>query len=168
MNTTERSLVVLLVAIPAFALILFSGFGCDRHSPMGTNGQIPNGPYDTNGEQIYFTCTSRSGEPILAAGGLVTHGHHWSCADCHGSEGRGRDVTMMMHSFHAPDIRYETLTMGHHDHDDDHPTYTDETIRRAITEGLDPGGDSLDPMMPLWTMTGEDLSDLLDHLKALN
>lgn len=167
MNIARAGTVSVLVVVSVLALLALIGVACDRDGPMGAHDWVSGGPYETNGEQIYFTCTSSSGEPIYSNGGGMMHGMQWCCADCHGSDGRGRDVTMMMYSFHAPNICYDTLTAEHHDHDDDHMPYTDETIRRAITEGLDPDGERLDAMMPIWTMTDEDLDDLMDHLKTL-
>lgn len=59
-------------------------------------------------EQIYFTGTSRSDTPITFEmnGGMM--GGHMTYVDCHGSEGRGGRVRMMMASYTAPDIRYTT------------------------------------------------------------
>jgi hypothetical protein len=70
---------------------------------------------------------------------------------------------MMMWTFNASDIRYSSLTSGI----GDEKPYTDELIKRAITEGLDPEGKKLDPPMPVWQMSGEDQNDLLDYLKTL-
>jgi mono/diheme cytochrome c family protein len=76
---------------------------------------------------------------------------------------------MMMGSFDAPDIRYSTLTGEEHgDEHEEHPPYTDETLKQAITQGLDPAGEPLDWVMPRWTMTDEQLDELLDYLKALD
>lgn len=77
---------------------------------------------------------------------------------------------MMMGAFIAPDIRYKSLTSAQMEHEQrrEHPPYTDETIKRAITQGLDPSGNPLDWPMPRWTMTEADLEDLLAFLKTLN
>ncbi|MER3458327.1 MAG: hypothetical protein C4309_06575 [Chloroflexota bacterium] len=75
---------------------------------------------------------------------------------------------MMMGSFVAPDIRYKTLTAAEHAAGEEHPPYTDETIKRAITQGIDPAGEPLNWPMPRWTMTEADLEDLLAFLKTLD
>jgi cytochrome c oxidase subunit II len=91
-----------------------------------------------------------------------------ACADCHGSDGRGGTVRMMMSSFDAPDIRYSTLIEGEHeDAHGEHPAYMDEDIKRAITEGIDPAGEELDWIMPRWEMTDEQLNDLIAYMKTL-
>lgn len=142
-------------------------------SPMS---QFWPGQYDSNGERIYFTATSNSDQPIVAD--LIgqrgrMQGSMLACANCHGPRGRGGTVTMMMETFQAPDIRYSTLTAAAHGQDNDgeehqdHPAYTDETIKRAITQGLDPAGEPLDWPMPNWQMSDRDLEDLVNYLKEL-
>jgi len=54
-----------------------------------------------------------------------------------------------------------------HEGEEEHPPYTDETIKRAITQGVDPAGEPLEWPMPRWSMSDEDLEDLLDYLKSL-
>jgi hypothetical protein len=39
------------------------------------------------------------------------------------------------------DIRYHHLIEEEHEEGEAHPPYTDETIKRAITEGVEPDGD---------------------------
>lgn len=141
---------------------------------MGPSNR-PLQSYESNGERIYFTGTSSSGEPIRAnlpgmsrmmAGGRA-------CVDCHGPDGRGGTFRMMMGTYTAPDIRYATLTEQEHGNEkvegehDEHPPYTEETIKRAITEGIEPNGESLEWPMPQWKMSESDLNDLLAFLKTL-
>lgn len=168
-------LIAILVLIAGTALIAWLFFSPGRAmGPMhGTFNRsfIPFfRDFETNGERIYFTGTSRTGSPITAE----MPGMHrmapgrLSCAGCHGQDGRGGTVPMMMASYEAPDIRYHTLSEG--DHDDahaDHPPYTDEDIKRAITQGVDPSGEPLAWVMPRWDMSEAQLEDLLDYLKTL-
>jgi hypothetical protein len=49
----------------------------------------------------------------------------------------------------------------------DHGRYTDELVRRAITEGLDAEGKTLHWIMPRWTISERDLDDLIGYLKTL-
>ena len=77
-----------------------------------------------------------------------------------------------MRVFEAPDIRYQTLTAEEHGEEGkeemEHGPYTDEDIKRAITEGVEPDGEPLDWPMPRWSMSDEDLDDLLEFLKTLD
>lgn len=131
--------------------------------------------FASNGERIYFTGSSRSGGTISyeqGPGGGMMAGM-LACADCHGPEGRGGRVRMMMQSFEAPDIRWETLTAeeGDHQHEEgeqhQHPPYSPETLGRAIAEGIDSAGEPLDPVMPRWQMSEQDLADLIAFLRTL-
>lgn len=146
--------------------------GCVMPMLAGTGTRL-NRTYASNGQQIYFTSTSQRGTPITfempggMMGGMHMAGGAMACVDCHGPNGRGGRVQMMMTSFTAPDIRYSTLTAGEMTHGEEHPPYTDETLKRAITQGLDPAGDPLDWPMPRWSMSEADLNDLITYLKTL-
>lgn len=173
MLVVGAGLVVGLVLLACVALFI-GGLGFrQRVSPMGGPSSRPfglfSGRYGSNGERIYFTATSNSGQPIAAemAGMRMQHQGMMTCATCHGPGGRGGTVRMMMGTFEAPDIRYSTLTEGEHDDAHEHPAYTDELIKRAITQGVDPAGEPLNWPMPRWSMSERDLNDLLTYLKTL-
>jgi mono/diheme cytochrome c family protein len=125
--------------------------------------------FSSNGARIYFTARSDSGQPIVAEmGPMVMPNPMMTCAGCHGRDGRGGTVQVMMGSFQAPDIRYKTLAAEEHEEEhQEHPAYDDDLVKRAITQGLDPAGASLDLPMPRWRMAESDLQDLLDFLKSL-
>jgi cytochrome c553 len=134
------------------------------------------GHYASNGERIYFTGTSANGRISYRGGnlggGMMGVGQ-LACADCHGSDGRGGQHLMHMTMMDAPDIRWSTLTEAEHgDHSDkeeiEHPPYDEETFKRAVTQLLDPGGNPLDPAMPRWRMSDQDLDDLMAYLKTLD
>ncbi len=139
----------------------------DATEPMmrGWRGFQRPSEFRSNGERIYYTATSDSGDPITFTGGphwLYMHGG--SCVDCHGPRGTG-GIGVPMTNQIAPDIRYATLTTE--EHGEEHPPYTDSLLRRAITEGLDPAGQPLHWAMPRWHMSDQDLNDLIGHLKTL-
>ncbi len=129
--------------------------------------------YDTNGERIYFTATSESGNYISYSGSIRMM-HSIACANCHGADGKGGRVHMMMWSFETPDITWDHLTSEEHHEEgnnteehEEHPPYTEETIRQAIIEGINPAGEPLDDVMPRWRMSQNDLDDLIEYLKTL-
>jgi cytochrome c oxidase subunit 2 len=148
--------------LTALALIVIGALG------LIAIGGLTRPQFRSNGEQIYFTATSQRGSLITADMGMGPMVGMMACANCHGPDGRGGRVRMMMGSFVAPDIRYKTLTAAEHAEGEEHPPYTDETIKRAITQGIDPAGKPLDWPMPRWTMTEADLEDLLAFLKTLD
>jgi cytochrome c oxidase subunit 2 len=134
-------------------------------------GQRPGGVYRSNGEQIYVTATSQRGTPITSDMGTgMMGGGMMTCAQCHGADGRGGRARMMMQTFEAPDIRYCALTAEEHHEDEgmEHEPFTDETIKQAITKGIEPDSESLEWPMPRWSMTEADLDDLLEFLKTLS
>jgi cytochrome c oxidase subunit II len=162
--------VVLVVGTIFIASLIFSS-GPTMGWGQSWRGRVPFTSFASNGERIYFTGTSDTGPPVSSE----TPGMHrmpagrMACADCHGADGRGGNVRMMMSSFDAPDIRYRTLTEEDHgDAHGEHPPYTDEDIKRAITEGVDPAGEPLEWMMPRWTMTDGQLEDVINFLKTLD
>ena len=81
---------------------------------------------------------------------------------------------MMMWAFDVPDITWDSLTEEEHHEDkakaeehEEHPPYTEETLKRAITQGVDPAGEPLDQEMPRWRMSELDLDDLVKFVKTL-
>jgi mono/diheme cytochrome c family protein len=135
--------------------------------PEGVSPSYNKTDFESNGEMIYYTGINESGERIETEYGphwLYTHGG--SCVDCHGTDGRG-GYPIMMGSEISPDIRYESLVSENHTEEEEHPLYTDEAIKRAIREGIDPAGEPLDLTMPRWKMTDKDVNDVVEYLKTL-
>jgi mono/diheme cytochrome c family protein len=135
--------------------------------PEGVSPSYNKTDFESNGEMIYYTGINESGERIETEYGphwLYTHGG--SCVDCHGTDGRG-GYPIMMGSEISPDIRYESLVSENHTEEEEHPPYTDEAIKRAIREGIDPAGEPLDLTMPRWKMTDKDVNDVVEYLKTL-
>jgi hypothetical protein len=68
----------------------------------------------------------------------------------------------------APAITVEAL-FGNHDQSNghgNHQAYTVASLRRVIVEGIDPSGKRLDDAMPRWSMSEQDLDDLLEYLQG--
>ncbi|MCK4937910.1 MAG: cytochrome c [Methanosarcinales archaeon] len=128
--------------------------------------------FQSSGERIYYTGYNDTGQQIeLSLGPIWLYMHGGSCVDCHGINGRG-GVPVMMGDAIPTDITYEALTSEHeaeHEKEEEHPPYTDESIKTAIRDGINPAGELLDPTytMPMWQMSDSDLDDLLEYLKTL-
>lgn len=157
-------LVLLVVLVSA----RFLGIG-----PMAGRGNWP-AEFQSNGERIYFTATSASGLPVSPRGGNMRMGMSsgGGCVACHGADRGGGPLGPQFWKS-APPLTAAALfgehtgeeaaeADGHGDHDD----YTDETLRRAIAEGIDPAGERLDPAMPRWSMSAADMSDLIAYLRT--
>ena len=64
-------------------------------------------------------------------------------------------------SVQAADITWLSLTQNQQ------PPYTEDTVKRAITQGVDAAGQPLDAVMPRWSMSAQDLNDVVEYLKTL-
>ncbi|MFH1647915.1 MAG: cytochrome c [Chloroflexota bacterium] len=165
----KTSVTLLTIAAVALTVLLAS---CSLPYRW-VSGPAP-GSYDSNGERIYFTAKSNSGEAITYSGGVpMMMRQRLACVSCHGPEGRGGRVNMMMWSFETPDITWDALTGAEHEEPggeahEEHPPYTEDTLKRAITRGLDPAREPLDDNMPRWRMSEEDLNDLVEFIKTLD
>ncbi len=145
-----------IVLSAALAFLLLAALSCGPRS------------YSTNGETIYYTGFNDRDERIpFEAGPMWLAVHGGGCVRCHGPSGRGGQPVMMVRAIPA-DIRYESLTSGKYDPSGEAGTpYNDELIVRAIRQGIDPDGQPLDPGMPRWEMTDNDVRDVIDYLKVL-
>jgi cytochrome c oxidase subunit II len=119
--------------------------------------------FDSNGQRIYFTATSVSGEAITSSGGPGMMMMRLACVNCHRPGGHGGRINMMMYSVDVPNISWPELTAQ----DMDHPPYTEETLKRAIIQGIDPAGSPLKYPMPRWRMSDNDLNDLVNYIETL-
>lgn len=136
--------------------------------PDNSNNQEPR-EYSSNGESIYYSLVTLDGEPILAQmrnpGRLLTD---LSCAGCHGNSGRGGFLQLRNWSVVVPAIDHQTLRSDVGGGDSLRPAYTDESLKVAITRGIDSRGKRLDYSMPRFQLRGKDLDDLISFLKTLN
>lgn len=85
------------------------------------------------------------------------------CASCHGADGHGRPEGGVVPSDITPAalaIPRESETQGGRRHG----PYTDRTLKRAITMGMDPAGNALAPTMPRYEMSLHDMNALLSYL----
>ena len=137
---------VLAVFLSAFLLVLS---GCIT-------------PFRSNGERIYRTATSSSGQPIIPERFFMPM-MRAACANCHGPQGHGGNTFIMMYRYDVPDITWPELTGPH----EDHQPFTEETVKQAITQGIDPAGNPLEYPMPRWQISPQDLDDLVGFLKTL-
>lgn len=143
---------------------------------------VDRGRFASNGERIYFTGAGANGRIGFSGGEFgggmmggrgMMGGSQLACVDCHGPDARGGQHVMHMTVMDAPDIRWSTLSQAEHgEHGDegemDHPPYDEAAFKQAVTQGLNPGGARLDPAMPRWRMSEQDLQDLIAYLKTLD
>ena len=161
-NSRRTSLIVFGGAALAVAAFFSLGFSM---SPRTSRGDWP-AQFQSNGERLYFTGVSASEQPIRATGGdrrmLMMGGN--ACVAHHGADREGGRLRLSYWTV-VPAITAEALTGEHGDTDDHgHAAYTRETLAEAITKGVRPDGSEIGSRMPRWTMSPEDLSDLVAYL----
>lgn len=153
----SRSRWYLLVGL---ALVVVGVAGLVTIGSLGTTATGRwTGPaeFASNGQRVFLTGVDSNGRPLTYQEGpfwLAMHGG--GCATCHGADGRGGRPMML--NIIAPDIRYSALVQR---------GYSDGLIARAMTAGLNAQGGHLDPAMPRWQMSADDLADVIAHLKIL-
>ena len=158
-----------VAALAAVAVVLISAHHqaspiAAGTSPVALGEAVFQKGLGPNGVPIPRT-ESQSGGGMMGGGvGQMMSG---GCASCHGSDGHG----LATQQFTSPDVTYSNLTdpKGMLMPDGTRgPTYTDASLRRAITTGIDPTGGQLAWPMPQWQLTDQEWSGLLVYLKTLH
>lgn len=113
---------------------------------------------ELQGRQLY-----RRGDPLamVEVGGSETkvNGTLFPCANCHGNRGEGnREAGVEIPAISASALFVDSGVRRRYDL---------ESLKRAITQGLDPNRRSLDLAMPRYHFTGEQLVRLLAYLQRL-
>jgi len=146
----------------AVVLALFSSLGATGATAAALTEQ------EQVGRQIYHSGQSPDGkvEALVGNQQIRLDAASFPCASCHGREGGGRAESSVVPS----DIRWSRLTRsygGEAPSGRRFPPYDEATLARAITTGVDPAGNSLDPSMPRFLLGEDDLAALIAYLKRL-
>lgn len=157
-------------------LLLFTGFvlvmGCLCFTRLGSragSAQTKLTPSESRGKQIYVRGTSPSGKSVFAYFGdssLELPGNALPCANCHGLDGRGKPEGGIT----PTNLAWDALTKPYgvtHPNGRRHPPYTERAMELAISRGTDPGGNKLLSVMPRYTLSAEDMTDLVAYLKLV-
>jgi ABC-type branched-subunit amino acid transport system substrate-binding protein len=118
------------------------------------------------GKQIYFRGSGHPSRQIMAQLGqppVTVPAGTLPCVNCHGRDGLGRPEGGLEPS----DIRWRFLTTDEKTRGRSRAAYNEALFRRAVTMGLDPAGRALDPGMPRYQLTHEDLDSLVAYLKTM-
>lgn len=165
--TVGLILVVLALAAIAALLVLSIPGGAPLH-PGGSSvptGQVPGAGAGADlGERIFLTGADEKGRLIPRSGVTGMMGSGVACADCHGSDARGRNIRMMMGQVEAPDIRWSTLTEPPTEPGD--VAFDPDSFFLAVTQGADPTGETLKVFMPRWELTRAESDALIEYLKT--
>jgi ABC-type branched-subunit amino acid transport system substrate-binding protein len=131
------------------------------------------------GEMMYREGLLPSGEPLHAVvkGDVFVPGTSFTCVSCHLRSGlgsiEGGVVTTPTNgdSLFKPLVRtYKQVKIEekYYPSVQQRPAYTDETLAKAIREGVTPSGQAMNPVMPRYFIEDEDMALLTAYLKALS
>ena len=124
---------------------------------------------ELHGRRIYLRGESAAGRALTVTIGddsVELPATTLPCASCHGADGRGKPEGGVIPS----DLTWASLTKpyGHtHPTGRVHPAFTEQSLERAIVEGVDPAGNKLSPAMPKYQMSRTDMNDLLAYLRRI-
>jgi hypothetical protein len=130
------------------------------------------------GESIYLRGVLGSGEPLRGSreGGVAAVGSEAACVSCHRRSGLGSregNITVppitgqYLFASRAAEAG-ELAQPGGESRSGDRDPYTDETVARAIREGLDAQGRPLGLLMPRYALGDEEMAALVGYLKQLD
>jgi hypothetical protein len=156
---------------PQAALLLLTGLAA-AVAAGATPAKAPAG------EILYRYGLMPSGEPVLATreGGATLKGLDAACVNCHRRSGLGSSegrITIppiagpylyiargkSLEQQGVPFVDTERLN---------HEAYTDESLARAIREGIGATGKPLNYLMPRYQIDDATVAELVDYLKGLN
>ncbi|MEO6913558.1 MAG: cytochrome c [Candidatus Baltobacteraceae bacterium] len=105
-----------------------------------------------NGQALFQTGRDAQGKHIAAERPPLRP----SCVACHGVSGAGG--LRLPGNVVSADLRNSALVAGQH-----HP-YTPALVERAISTGIDNNGQLLNPVMPRWKLSRQDLRDVANYI----
>ena len=124
-------------------------------------------PQERRGRAIYLRGESPSGKEIVATvGELDVPASTVTCAGCHGARGEGKTEGGVT----AGDLTWPNLTKpyGHtHPTGRKHGPFDEAAFARALSDGIDPAGNTMLAAMPRFKMSPEDLADLIAYVKRI-
>lgn len=136
-------------------------------------------PETSVGEQIYRHGILGSGKPLESSreGGVYMKGQDAACVNCHRRSGfgttEGRIVIPPIAGRYI--LRPESQNTGERNLPyvetmrlDRDPPYTNETLARAIREGINYEGKPFNYLMPHFALNDADMAALIDYLKHLD
>jgi mono/diheme cytochrome c family protein len=131
---------------------------------------------DEAGLRIYRDGVLPSGRPLraLVDGDVELAGPRAACANCHGRSGFGYTEGPVIPASITGPILYRPVVIARPERETvrtegpgTRPAYSDETLARAIRDGIDAAGRPLDRMMPRYELSEAEMAYLLAYLRSL-
>jgi mono/diheme cytochrome c family protein len=162
--------------MPAVLLASLAVCAADSEKPAGASAAVGRAQGVDPGKRIYREGVLLSGEPVraLVQAGDELSGARAACATCHGRSGLGYAEGQIIPPaisgpilFRPRVIERRELYAARREGPGTRPAYTEETLARAIREGVDARGTQLDPPMPRYLLGDGDMAALVSYLRAL-
>jgi hypothetical protein len=124
------------------------------------------------GEKMYMDGVLPSGELMTATvhGDITLTGEQVVCGACHRRSGMGSSEGQDIVPSTTGDILYQPLSLPTSRPPlppARRPAYTDETLKRALRDGIGADGEPFSPLMPRYPLTDAELEHLVAFLKTL-
>ncbi len=107
----------------------------------------------------------------IVQGDVALSGQQVICGRCHRRSGMGSLEGKEVAPAVVGDILYQPLRLPTNKPPlppERRPAYTDESLKRAIRQGIGANGEPLGPLMPRYQLSDEQLDTLIGYLKTLN
>jgi len=117
-----------------------------------------------DGQRIYRQGIRPSGDPITAivTGDVSVSGSQFSCHNCHGRSGMGTSEG----SYQVLPIAGRFLFSD--SSQPPRPAYDQQSFARALRTGINPAGRKLDPLMPRYKFSDDEVTALASYLQKLS
>lgn len=168
----NRQLILILLCLMAVIFaVSHSSIPLIGPNPTQVLAQTRSEPHglsvaEKRGKAFYLRGVSSSGQEVTAVVGEIdVPASTMTCAGCHGARGEGKTEGGVT----AGNLSWSYLTKpyGHDDGGRKHSAFSDLSVVRAVTSGLDPAGNKLSVAMPTYRMPQADMTDLIAYLKRI-
>lgn len=143
---------------------------------LAASGMFAAAAEEGAGKRIYREGMLPSGEPLrgMVQNGVTLSGKAAACTTCHrrsglgGSEGQStvRPIAGRL-LFEPPQVSLVQRSIFPDGAAASRPAYTRAALARALREGIDPSGRTLDALMPRFDLGDDDIAQLADYLERL-
>ena len=123
-------------------------------------------PLIASGKRIYLEGRLIDGTPLRATviGDVSLRGDKMACVSCHRRSGLGTVEGKILTPAITGDLLFQPKKTARYRRSE----YTDESLSRAIRDGVDAAGRSLEPLMPHYVFDDENMRALIAYLKTLS
>jgi len=124
------------------------------------------------GKQLYREGLLFDGQPSQAVvqSDVVANGTQFTCVGCHQRSGLGTSEGGKQTPAVTGSILFAPIELRRREFHETkviRPAYDDETLATAIRTGLDESGNDLDPLMPRYPLSDQDMKNLVAYLHSM-